>query len=149
MYFKPDPLPDQIQRGKLFLSCLYGARKADQVPSLTGVIAIGQDKGFIESWYAKFKHLEYHYIEINDDPTENIFQHFEAATDFIHQQKGAVLVHCAAGVSRSSTICIAYLIRYGGFTVEQALVICKIARPVINPNDGFMEQLRKYEKTFI
>lgn len=146
-YKKADPFPNLIQRGKLYISCLYGARKADQIPSLTGVIAIGPDKWFIESWYAKFKGLEYHYIEVNDSEQEDISQYFESATDFIHRQKGAVLVHCAAGVSRSATICIAYLMRYGGFNYDQAYSICKIARPEICPNPGFVEQLKKYEIT--
>jgi hypothetical protein len=145
---KLDSLPNLIQRGKLWISCLYGARKADQIPSLTAVIAIGPDKIFIESWYAKFKHLEYHYIEIDDSESADIFQHFDSATEFIHNQKGEVLVHCAQGMSRSASICIAYLIRYVGLNLEQAMAVCKIARPIVQPNAGFMEALKRYENKF-
>jgi len=58
-----------------------------------------------------------------------------------------VLVHCRHGQSRSATVVAAYLIANkicGG--VEEAMDFLKEKRPRVNPNDGFMEQLRKYEK---
>jgi len=57
----------------------------------------------------------------------------------------AVFVHCSAGMSRSATITIAYLIKHQDMSLIQALQVCKEARPVVSPNQGFMEQLVKFE----
>src|SRR5690606_39543610 len=44
-------------------------------------------------------------IPINDLETEQFYQHFDTCCEFIQEgiQKGAVLVHCLNGVSRSAT----------------------------------------------
>lgn len=49
-----------------------------------------------------------------------------------------------AGVSRSATIVVAYLMTIGDYDVEKALQIVKGARGFIQPNPGFLSQLRKY-----
>jgi atypical dual specificity phosphatase len=51
-----------------------------------------------------------------------------------------------AGISRSSSIIISYLIKRKSFTFEKALDHCKSKREKISPNDGFRSQLRKYEE---
>eukprot|EP01012_Entosiphon_sulcatum_P061375 TRINITY_DN868_c0_g1_i1.p1 TRINITY_DN868_c0_g1~~TRINITY_DN868_c0_g1_i1.p1 ORF type:complete len:273 (+),score=43.81 TRINITY_DN868_c0_g1_i1:30-821(+) len=56
-----------------------------------------------------------------------------------------VLVNCAAGVSRSSSTVIAYLISRVGMTFDQALATCRAGRPISNPNPGFISQLRNLE----
>jgi len=54
----------------------------------------------------------------------------------------AVLVHCAAGVSRSATAVLLYLMRYHGMTLWQAARRTKAARTCISPNMGFWKVLR-------
>jgi hypothetical protein len=49
-----------------------------------------------------------------------------------------------AGVSRSATIVLAYLMTIGDYDLEKALQIVKGARGYIHPNPGFISQLRKY-----
>ena len=51
-----------------------------------------------------------------------------------------------AGVSRSSTIAIAYLMKEYDLPLTEALEIVKTARPIINPNKGFMELLQEYDE---
>ena len=51
-----------------------------------------------------------------------------------------------AGVSRSATICIAYLMKYKSMTLFEAYQYLKAVRPQIRPNPGFFEQLIEYEK---
>jgi protein-tyrosine phosphatase len=53
----------------------------------------------------------------------------------------AVLIHCGAGVSRSATLCIAYLMRKLSWTAEKARAHCKLRRSLTNPNDGFWRSL--------
>lgn len=57
-----------------------------------------------------------------------------------------VLVHCFAGVSRSATAVIAYLMKTNGWTFDKSLSFCRTRRKVTNPNPGFMRQLLMYEK---
>jgi protein-tyrosine phosphatase len=57
------------------------------------------------------------------------------------QSGGRVFVHCFAGVSRSATIVIAYLMKEHGLSFNSAIKFVKSKRPQINPNDGFRKQL--------
>jgi protein-tyrosine phosphatase len=54
-------------------------------------------------------------------------------------------VHCMAGISRSSAVIIAYIMRRLGVNFENALAYVKAKRPKINPNEGFIHQLKVYE----
>jgi predicted protein tyrosine phosphatase len=87
----------------------------------------------------KLKH-----IKIDDHPDVNITQHFEDAYLFIDQ--GVTLVHCYAGISRSATIVISYLMKKYNQPLTFAYEYCKKVRPFISPNNGFMNQLLQYEK---
>ena len=60
-----------------------------------------------------------------------------------------VLVHCAAGISRSSTIVLAYLVARRGYTLREAFEHVHARRPVVWPNDGFMEALIQLERRSI
>ena len=51
------------------------------------------------------------------------------------------------GVSRSATFLIAYLIKYRKMKLEEALRMC-IQKRLIWPNNGFLDQLIKWEKIF-
>lgn len=90
----------------------------------------------------------YHIISISDEPTTRLCNHFTECLDFIHtaiEGGGEVLVHCFAGVSRSASVVIAYLMRYRGMGVNDALWFVRGKRPWVNPNFGFMGQLRRYD----
>ncbi len=84
-------------------------------------------------------------IPVSDLPNENISKYFDSTTEFIHKsiKRGEkILVHCAAGISRSSTFVVAYLIKYQNIDLQRALKILKRKRGVVNPNTGFIKQLR-------
>ena len=48
-----------------------------------------------------------------------------------------VFVHCQHGVSRSASICLAYLMWRERYTYEEALDQLRRVRPTVNPNIGF------------
>ncbi len=64
--------------------------------------------------------------------------HFPAAVEFIREgiSTGGVLVHCAAGISRSSTMAIAYVMMTQKLDFESAFEIVRKARPCISPNSS-------------
>lgn len=86
-------------------------------------------------------HLKF---EVDDDKKQSLLEVFPKAFAFLddckrNQQK--VLVHCSAGISRSATVVIAYLIYSHGMTLERAYTFVNERRCVIYPNIGFMNQL--------
>ena len=75
------------------------------------------------------------------------FGSFVDFLDWIKEEleKGNVLVHCMAGVSRSSTITLAYMMKHLDYKLDHALALLRVRRPIASPNSGFMSQLRMYE----
>lgn len=61
------------------------------------------------------------------------------------QLVGKVFVHCAMGLSRSSTLVLAYLMIYENMTLVDAIKAVSANRN-ISPNAGFLEQLRELDK---
>jgi len=56
------------------------------------------------------------------------------------------LIHCAAGLSRSPTFAMAFLMKEKKWQFEQAYDFIKSKKPSINPNFGFLNQLKSYEE---
>lgn len=82
-------------------------------------------------------------------PSANLKQHFQACIKFIKDaiaEGGTVYVHCYAGVSRSASIVIAYLMQEHGLTYLDALQHVRKCRWFINPNDGFKRQLQAFNR---
>ena len=96
------------------------------------------------------KNVKELHLKVKDIDTFEILYYFDIANEFINKCKlmgGICLVHCKLGVSRSTTFVIAYLMKYANLTTDEALEFVKNKRSSIKPNDGFMRQLRMYEKT--
>lgn len=72
--------------------------------------------------------LKYKVINVMDVPWENLSKYFIACNKFIKgalEQGGTVFVHCYAGVSRSATIVIAYLMSEHHMNFFYALSLVK------------------------
>lgn len=67
-------------------------------------------------------------------------------TDSIKAKNGCVFVHCHAGISRSATICIAYIMKTMQWDLSRAYEFVKQKRPRISPNLHFMGQLLEFQK---
>ncbi|XP_010636498.3 dual specificity protein phosphatase 2 [Fukomys damarensis] len=92
--------------------------------------------------------LRYKSIPVEDNQMAEISVWFQEAIGFIDSVKnsgGRVLVHCQAGISRSATICLAYLIQSRRVRLDEAFDFVKQRRGVISPNFSFMGQLLQFE----
>jgi len=92
---------------------------------------------------------EYLHVKLSDKPTFDLTIHLNGAVEFIEralQAGGRVLVHCYAGISRSASCVIAYLIRIRKLSFESALNLCQAKRPQVKPNKGFQDKLALYEQ---
>lgn len=92
--------------------------------------------------------VQYLHINVNDVATENIGRHFDGCYAFIQRiiaTGKAVIVHCQAGISRSPTIVIAYVMKREQKRLRAAFDMVREKRPCINPNAGFWSQLEQYE----
>lgn len=90
----------------------------------------------------------YKHVYIDDLPSTDITVFFDECFLFINdviKAEGNVLVHCMAGVSRSPSIIIAYLMKSKKLKFREAYDYVKCHRPVICPNEGFLKQLKNYE----
>jgi protein-tyrosine phosphatase len=56
-----------------------------------------------------------------------------------------VCVHCKAGVSRSATVVIAYLMKYEKMNWHEAIQRVRELRPIICPNKGFLQILKEFD----
>ncbi|XP_054196892.1 dual specificity protein phosphatase 2 isoform X3 [Homo sapiens] len=92
--------------------------------------------------------FRYKSIPVEDNQMVEISAWFQEAIGFIDWVKnsgGRVLVHCQAGISRSATICLAYLMQSRRVRLDEAFDFVKQRRGVISPNFSFMGQLLQFE----
>lgn len=83
-----------------------------------------------------------------DTPDQNLSQYFSVCNDFIHAARlrdGNVLIHCLAGMSRSVTVAVAYIMTCSNLNWKEALKVVRAGRAVANPNLGFQTQLQDFE----
>jgi predicted protein tyrosine phosphatase len=88
----------------------------------------------------------FHYLTyfLKDGNSEEISIHFYRTIKWVDdaiQQGGRVLIHCREGVSRSSTMVIAYLMWRYSLPFETAHDRLRKVRSICNPNTGFTCQL--------
>ena len=99
------------------------------------------------------KHLypEKHYLCVmaSDSPDQDLSQFFSVCNDFIHgarlRPNCNVLIHCLAGMSRSVTICIVYIMSISHLCWRDALRVVRVGRKIANPNSGFQIQMQDFE----
>lgn len=133
-----------LDDSNLWLGSLESAcdREAMKARGITHVVSAVYD---INPIFPDDPELMYLKVPVIDKPTADIAKHFDRAIDFIDDalnKNGGVLVHCVFGISRSSTLICAYLIKKKGMTVSQAIEQVKTRRPKANPNTGFLTQLQ-------
>ncbi|XP_027351953.1 protein-tyrosine-phosphatase MKP1 [Abrus precatorius] len=104
--------------------------------------------GFVCPEYFKADFV-YRTLWLQDSPSEDItsilydvFDYFED----VREKSGRVFVHCCQGVSRSTSLVIAYLMWREGQSFDDAFQFVKAARGIADPNMGFACQLLQCQK---
>lgn len=90
--------------------------------------------------------INYHFIPIKHDrPSQLIIEQCKQIKEIIDSNKDKqIVVHCTAGISRSVSTVIFYLMSISNKTYEQCLELIQKTRYMADPNDGFEKQLKKY-----
>ncbi|KAB5579086.1 hypothetical protein PHYPO_G00190680 [Pangasianodon hypophthalmus] len=103
-------------------------------------VACGVENAFPERFIYKT-------VPMMDLPETELTSYLPQCFEFIDEarkQDGVVLLHCNAGVSRSASVAIAYLMAKEKIPFEDAFNRVRSARPSIRPNAGFLVQLKEY-----
>ncbi|XP_070598235.1 dual specificity protein phosphatase 4 [Erythrolamprus reginae] len=129
----------------LFLGSAHHAARKDMLEAL-GITALLNVSSDCPNHFEG--HFQYKCIPVEDNHKTDISSWFIEAIEYIDAVKmchGRVLVHCQAGISRSATICLAYLIMKKRVKLEEAFEFVKQRRSIISPNFSFMGQLLQFE----
>lgn len=91
-------------------------------------------------------YLNIKYIRLPDSTSSDLLSYFDETYEFIREGliRGAVVVHCQMGLSRSATVVIAYLMKKYRIGYREALDKVR-AKRYVYPNPGFVSQLQKYK----
>ncbi|MBA0813749.1 hypothetical protein Gohar_027573, partial [Gossypium harknessii] len=122
--------------------------KDREILKQNGITHVLNCVGFVCPEYFKADFV-YRTLWLQDSPSEDItsilydvFDYFE----HVREQKGRVFVHCCQGVSRSTSLVIAYLMWREGQSFDDAFQYVKAARGIADPNMGFACQLLQCQK---
>lgn len=106
--------------------------------------------------YYRNNNIQHMYIYLPDFESADISKFFDISFNFINNLTNKhenVLIHCYAGISRSSTIILNYMIKKlfdnnnminedVNEILKYVLYYAKGKRRIINPNEGFIQQLK-------
>lgn len=138
---------------RIYIGDMYAAKdkRTLQAHHITHVLNAADGKFNVNtgpSFYRDTK-ITYHGVEAFDMPSFNLSPFFYPAANFIKNAlsspTGKVFVHCAMGLSRSSTLVLAYLMIHENMTLVDAIKAVSPNRNIC-PNEGFLEQLRELDR---
>merc|ERR1711881_145174 len=101
---------------QIYLGCEQDARDKNFIQSqnIKHVLSI-------QSWeiQEKITGVQYHFVQANDNSEQDLKSKFESICNFLKQHENErVLVHCQAGISRSATACLAYLMKEKNMSLD-------------------------------
>ena len=132
----------EIIKNKLYLGDMFDANDADNIKNINiSCIVCVAERLLITNTNPNVK---VHKYELSDDYNCNISLYFDEIGEIINKEN-IVLVNCAAGISRSSTIVIAYIMKYYKLDLKKTFIYVRNKRRQICPNKKFMECLLDYE----
>jgi predicted protein tyrosine phosphatase len=143
-----DSWKGEILENFLFLGDRVTASDMDRLTTLqiTHIVNATED---VSNFFENCGHLQYLRCAIKDrsEAASEIAQHFPKCVEFINGCRasgGRTLVHCRAGVSRSATVVIGYLMVHCHWDLKTALRHVD-ERRFVQPNSGFIDWLIELE----
>lgn len=135
----------------LYLGSVDALRDPEALQHIDAVVsALGENYDNTSIRRAVGENRHHLRVTLWDEDDADISQYFQPVAEWISKQlkqNRHVLVHCVAGHSRSTSLLIYYMLRYGGFrSVDEALSYIQQRRPTAHPNLGFMQQLYQAER---
>ncbi|PRP85384.1 leucine-rich repeat-containing protein [Planoprotostelium fungivorum] len=138
--------PTEIVPGKIFLGSLQSAQSLYVLKEMkiTHIISVLR---LCRPYYPEdFKYLN---IEADDSADFDLMRHFPEVHQFMDEaleSGGTVMVHCAAGISRSATLVISYIMKNQQIRFRDAYSYVRGKRSIVSPNSGFQKQLEIFER---
>ncbi|XP_035907264.1 dual specificity protein phosphatase 19 [Anopheles stephensi] len=146
----PDQVPACIVSQLLYLGSQDCVR--DEVLEkygITHVLSVGIETPPIVQYDCDGQRIvETMFVECLDIPETNLAEVLVKTNAFIDECRargGRVLVHCNAGVSRSTAVVTGYLMQRCDLSFMQAFGMIKSKRPCVQPNAGFIKQLKQLQ----
>ncbi|KAJ5071898.1 dual specificity protein phosphatase 19 [Anaeramoeba ignava] len=132
----------------LFISSLTGAQNVETLKEnkITHILTLIPWKINIP----KDLNIQNKKIKMYDTEEYDLLSTLPEALDYIEyviENKGNVLVHCHAGVSRSGSVVIAAIMKMKKIPFEEAYKFAKEKRQSIQPNPHFIKQLQIFSKS--
>lgn len=106
-----------MRQAKTSASLFIGDYTASQDYDLLRELGISVVIAAMRQKYTAPDDIELNRVLIDDDARTNVMAHFPRVNDIIHEALAAgksVLVHCQAGVSRSTTLCTCLRVKSEG-----------------------------------
>ena len=140
-------LPSEILFGQLYLGSEKQALDRSVIDALKITHIVNASKAIKNAFEPEITYMNAY---ISDRETEYIDDYFLQAFEFINEaltsnHQNRVLVHCGFGVSRSASLVIMYLMKAWKKGYEEVLDYVKTCREIVQPNDGFETQLKKFD----
>jgi atypical dual specificity phosphatase len=147
-YEYPKPREFSSILPNLYISSMKAASDAKLLDTLKISAIINLVPAMCPNYLEKYTDFTYLTIYEEDRPDTDLCQYFDITFRFIerYSKTSGVLVHCAAGISRSSTIIIAYVMKKLGLSFTEGFDYVQRRHPNTDPNIGFIYQLQQYEK---
>jgi len=132
----------------LFVGSMFAAENQDFLESneITCILNVTKN---IPNFFDGILDIEYKRLEFEDTGSDDISSIFEESSNWIEKrllEKKKIFVHCKEGRSRSCTIVMSYLMQSIKKRFQEAHDIIFKVRPLIRINDGFVQQLKVFER---
>ena len=125
---------------------LWQGGSVDRLPrEISAVISLENDR---QDWLDPAHVNGYLWLPIPDGDSPGVVW-LDMVTNVMadwHERGWTILVHCSMGISRSSFVIVAYLMRSQGWTWREALEYVKARRSCVDPNPYFVAGLNDYQE---
>eukprot|EP00761_Pharyngomonas_kirbyi_P012521 gb/GECH01012548.1/.p1 GENE.gb/GECH01012548.1/~~gb/GECH01012548.1/.p1 ORF type:complete len:480 (+),score=112.22 gb/GECH01012548.1/:1-1440(+) len=133
----------------LYLGSVQVARNKEQLLSNGIYYIINTARVVLDNYFENDPQFHYLSWKLYDQGSLSLIGIFYKSMDFIEnaREKGqSVFIHCEKGVSRSSTLTIAYHMWKYNSRRDASLRRVKEGRVCVSPNPGFLVQLKEWER---